>query len=80
LLDGAERLRLGINDSHPKFRIGAYTFGAARDVWNTDKFSVALGGDVTFYSTPAVLDSVYGSNPASYHFYVRFRLSGTGKQ
>ena len=80
LLDGADRLRLGINDSHPSFRIGAYTFGAARDVWNTDKFSVALGGDVTFYSKPAVLDSVYGNNPTSYHFFVRFRLSGMGKQ
>lgn len=74
LLDGAERLRLGITDSHPQFRIGAYTFGAARDVWNTDKFTVALGGDVTFYSKPAVLDSVYGNNPTSYHFFVRFRL------
>jgi hypothetical protein len=80
LLDRADRLRLGITDSHPQFRIGAYTFGAARDVWNTDKYSVALGGDVTFYSKPAVLDSVYGNNPTSYHFFVRFRLSGTGKQ
>jgi hypothetical protein len=80
LLDRAERLRLGITDSHPQFRIGAYTFGAARDVWNTDKFSVALGGDVTFYSKPAVLDSVYGNNPTSYHFFIRFRLSGMGKQ
>lgn len=74
LLDSADRLRLGINDSHQTFRIGAYTFGAARDIWETDKFTVALGGDVTFYSKPAVLDSVYGNNPTSYHFFVRFRL------
>jgi hypothetical protein len=74
LLDRADRLRLGITDSHPLFRIGAYTFGAARDVWETDKFTVALGGDVTFYSKPPILDAVYGNNPTSYHFFVRFRL------
>jgi hypothetical protein len=74
LLDSADRLRLGITDAHPIFRIGAYTFGAARDIWETDKFTVALGGDVTFYSKPPVLDSVYGNNPTSYHFFVRFRL------
>ena len=74
LLNRGERLRLGITDSHPQFRIGAYTFGAARDVWNADKFTVALGGDVTFYSKPSVLDSVYGNNPTSYHLFVRFRL------
>lgn len=74
LLDRAERLSLGITNDHPTFRVGAYTFGAARDIWETDKFTVALGGDVTFYSTPHVLDSVYGNNPTSYHFFVRFRL------
>ncbi|MDT4966520.1 MAG: hypothetical protein QOJ64_1257 [Acidobacteriota bacterium] len=79
LLNSAERLSLGIADSHPLFRIGAYTFGAARDVWETDKFSVALGGDVTFYSKPAMLDSVYGNNPTSYHFFVRFRLGRMSK-
>jgi hypothetical protein len=74
LLDSADRLRLGITDNHLSFRIGAYTFGAARDIWETDKFTVALGGDVTFYSKPPVLDSVYGNNPTAYHFFVRFRL------
>jgi hypothetical protein len=79
LVDKNELLRplevadLGLT-GHPSFRIGAYTFGAARDVWNTDKFSVALGGDVTLYSKPAVLDSIYGNSPTSYHLFVRFRL------
>jgi hypothetical protein len=80
LLRDEDRQLLGITDHHPSFRIGAYTFGAARDIWNTDKYSVALGGDVTFYSKPAVLDSIYGNNPTSYHFFVRFRLSGMGKK
>jgi hypothetical protein len=74
LLDRSERVQLGIIDSHPLFRIGAYTFGAARDLWETNDFTVALGGDVTFYSKPPILDTIYGNNPTSYHFFVRFRL------
>jgi hypothetical protein len=77
LLDQADRARLGIADSHPLFRVGAYTFGAARDVWETENFKVAVGGDVTFYSKPAILDSVYGNDPTAYHFFVRFRLGNS---
>ncbi|HYG79091.1 MAG TPA: hypothetical protein VD861_01810, partial [Pyrinomonadaceae bacterium] len=80
LLGEEDRQKLGIADSHPIFHIGAYTFGAARDIWNTDKFKVALGGDVTFYSKPEILDSVYGNNPVSYKFFLRFRLGGGGHE
>jgi hypothetical protein len=80
LVDRKELLRhdelhsLGFAEGfHPQFRIGAYTFGGARDVWNTEKWSVALGGDVTFYSKPRVLDALYGRNPTSYKFFVRIR-------
>jgi hypothetical protein len=73
LLNRDERTRLGITDNHPLFRIGAYTFGYSRDVWTTDKLAVALGGDFTFYSKPAVLDPIYGSNPTSYKFFIRIR-------
>jgi hypothetical protein len=75
LLGSAERASLGITSDHPIFRIGAYTFGYARDVWTTDKLSVALGSDVTLYSKPSVLDSVYGDAPVSYRFFVRVRPS-----
>jgi hypothetical protein len=75
LLNAQERATLGITNSHPIFRIGAYTLGYSRDVWTTDKLSVALGSDVTFYSKPAILDSVYGDNPVSYRFFVRLRPS-----
>jgi hypothetical protein len=60
-------------DFHPVFRIGAYTFGAARDLWNTEMLSVALGGDVTLYSKPDVLDTLYGRNPTSYKIFLRLR-------
>jgi hypothetical protein len=74
LLDHAELDRLGFaHDTHPQFRIGAYTFGYVRDVWNTNNLSIGVGGDLTFYSKPAILDSVYGNNPKSYKFFIRLR-------
>lgn len=74
LLSHEEEDRLGFaHDTHPQFRIGAYTFGYVRDVWNTESLSVGLGGDLTFYSKPAILDSVYGNNPKSYKFFIRIR-------
>ncbi|HZH31054.1 MAG TPA: hypothetical protein VEY11_09860 [Pyrinomonadaceae bacterium] len=74
LLTHSEADRLGFeHDTHPQFRVGAYTFGYVRDVWNTDKLSVGLGGDLTFYSKPAILDSLYGGSPRSYKFFLRLR-------
>ncbi len=73
LLRPADRARLGITQTHPSFRIGAYTFGGVRDVWNTDKLSFGVGSDVTFYSTPVVLDRIYGSNPVSWRLFLRLR-------
>ena len=73
LLRASDRALLGISDDHPSFRIGAYTFGGARDIWNTDKVSVAVGSDLTFYSKPALLDPIYGSNPVSWKLFFRIR-------
>ncbi|HYY43114.1 MAG TPA: hypothetical protein VE775_10310, partial [Pyrinomonadaceae bacterium] len=75
LLRAAERASLGLADEHPRFRIGAYTFGYVRDVLDTGKVLLGLGGDTTFYSTPAVLDPVYGSNPTSFKIFFRIRPS-----
>jgi hypothetical protein len=82
LLSHEELNRLGLA-GHPSFRIGGYTFGAAREIWNTEKLSMAVGGDFTFYSKPPVLDELYGSNPTSYKFFIRLRpgkmtMSGHG--
>ena len=78
LLTLADRNRLGITEQHPGFRIGAYTAGYARDILNNDGLSVALGGDVTFYSKPATLDPIYGNNPVSYKFFIRIRPGKMG--
>lgn len=77
LLRAADRQLLGITEDHPSFRIGAYTFGGARDIWTRSKLSMAVGGDVTFYSKPATLDAIYGNNPTSYRLFIRFRPAKT---
>jgi hypothetical protein len=73
LLRPSDRALLGITQAHPSFRIGGYTFGGARDIWDTDKVSVAIGSDVTFYSKPSILDQLYGKNPVSWKLFVRVR-------
>src|SRR6266446_5705615 len=73
LLRAVDRARLGINDGHPSFRIGAFTFGGARDLFINEKVTIALGSDLTFYSKPAVLDQIYGANPVSCKLFLRFR-------
>jgi len=75
LLRAADRISLGITDDHPSFRIGAYTFGGARDIWNTEKTSLAIGSDLTFYSKPSILDPLYGTNPVSWKLFFRLRPS-----
>jgi len=73
LLRAVDRARLGITQDHPSFRIGAYTFGGARDIWTSNKLSLAVGSDVTFYSKPAALDQLYGNNPVSWRIFFRIR-------
>lgn len=75
LLRASDRAVLGLKDDHPSFRIGAYTFGGVRDVWNTKHVSMAIGSDLTFYSKPALLDRLYGNNPVSWRLFLRLRPS-----
>lgn len=74
LLSHDEFHDLGFDEhAHPTFRVGAFTFGAARDFWNTERLSMALGGDLTLYSKPGVLDTLYGGNPTSFKIFFRIR-------
>jgi hypothetical protein len=61
------------NSSHTSYRIGAYTFGAARDLVQTNLWQFALGADVTFYSKPSALDATYGTKPVSFQIFLRVR-------
>jgi len=73
LLRPAERAKLGIKQDHPSFRIGAYTFGGVRDIWKSDRLSMGIGSDLTFYSKPPVLDQFYGNHPVSWRLFFRIR-------
>lgn len=73
LLRSSDRALLGITEDHPSFRIGAYTFGGVRDVWNTEKVSVGIGSDITFFSKPSILDRIYGTNPVGWKLFLRIR-------
>jgi hypothetical protein len=58
---------------HPAYRIGAYTFGGARDLVQNRTGQIGVGADLTFYSKPGALDRFYGTNPVSVHVFLRFR-------
>lgn len=57
----------------PSFRIGAYTFGGARDLVQSRLGQLVLGADLMFYTKPATLNSAYGRNPISFQFFLRVR-------
>ena len=61
------------DSSHTNFRIGALTFGGARDLLQTRLLRFAAGADVTFYSKPGVLDATYGRTPVSFQIFLRLR-------
>src|SRR6266481_2349081 len=73
LLRPTDRLLLGITEDHPSFHLGAYTFGGVRDVWTTDKVQLGIGSDLTLYSKPSLLDTIYGNHPVSWKLFFRIR-------
>ncbi len=61
------------NPAQTSFRIGAYTFGGARDLFQSRLGHLALGADLTLYSKASALDSAYGKNPVSFQIFLRVR-------
>jgi len=57
----------------PQYRIGAYTFGATRDLIHNRGWQMGAGADVTFYAKPGVLDPIYGKRPVSFQIFLRAR-------
>ncbi|HTS11314.1 MAG TPA: hypothetical protein VMH00_04285 [Candidatus Limnocylindrales bacterium] len=78
-VDRTNLLELGENPLPPGFeehflaRIQAYTFGYDREFDFVPRVSTALGGQFTLYGKPAFLDSLYGSHPAGFLLFLRFR-------
>ena len=61
------------NPLAPSDRIGAYTFGGARNLVLSKLWQFALGADVTFFSKPESLNAAYGANPVSFQIFLRIR-------
>jgi len=59
-------------------RIGAYTFGGARDLVHNEKWNIGVGANFTTYSKPSALDPVYGKHPVSWEVFVRIRPGTMG--
>jgi hypothetical protein len=56
-----------------RLHVGAYTFGFVRDVPLIHGLATGIGGEVTFYSKPPLLDYFYGNSPVSFHVFLRLR-------
>src|SRR5580658_191832 len=57
----------------PSYRIGAYTFGGAHDLFQRPPWHLAMGADITVYSKGAALDPYYGKDPVSFQIFFRVR-------
>jgi hypothetical protein len=55
------------------FRVGAFAFGAVRDVVHNQRGQMGVGADLTFYSKPDILSPQWGRDPVSLHIFLRFR-------
>jgi hypothetical protein len=51
----------------------AFTAGGVHDVLTWHGFDGGIGGDVTFYGVPAVLQPTYSPHPVSFHSFFRLR-------
>lgn len=64
----------------PRERVSveALTFGFVRNLPILADTETGLGADFTFYRFPSSLDPVYGSQPVSFHGFVRVRFGSHG--
>ena len=58
--------------------LGAFTFGAARDVATWRGFEGAVGGALTVYAVPGALKPSHGARPVSFQIFVRVRPPASG--
>ena len=65
--------------AHPsRGTVGAFTFGALRDVPAPRALAMGVGADVTFHAVPEGLRAAYGSAPVSFKVLLRLRPRSAG--
>ena len=72
LLLGENPLPLNFREE-PAGRVQAYTFGYDHDVDLIPKIASAIGGQFTIYGVGNTFTPIYGSHPAGFAVFVRFR-------
>jgi hypothetical protein len=81
-LDRTNELALGERIEPPGFeeqflaRVQAYTLGYDREFKTIPHLSTAIGGQVTLYSKPDFLTSIYGDRPVGVVAFLRIRPAG----
>lgn len=65
-------------EGHRWFDVGAYTAGYTRDVATWKDAEIGIGGNVTTYSVPALIQPYYGAHPFGVDLYVRIQLRQPG--
>ena len=55
--------------------VRAFTIGSVRDVMTLRPLVIGVGGGVTFYGVPALLQNTHGANPVSFQLFVRVARS-----
>jgi hypothetical protein len=65
-----------LQPSHELMNVGAFTLGYTRDVAAKLFGRIGIGGDMTMYYVPLMLQESYGA-PLSFHAFVRYRFGTT---
>lgn len=79
-VDRTNELLVGENPLPPGFseryftRVQAYTAGYDREVGHIPHLSTAVGGQITWYGVPEVLQPTYGSHPVGAVLFLRLRV------
>jgi hypothetical protein len=68
-----------VEGAHDEASVTAVTLGAGRVLFRRRGWDGAVGGQLTFYRVPSLLQDAYGSSPVSAQIYFRIRLpTGAG--
>jgi hypothetical protein len=59
---------------HEVMNVGAFTLGYTRDLASRFFGQIGVGGDMTMYYVPGMLQESYGA-PLSFHAFVRYRFN-----
>jgi hypothetical protein len=72
-LQNPDRLPFHFLPNYAAGRVGAVTVGGVRDILDYGGLRLGIGADVTFYHVLEEVKSIYGSNPKSFHVFLRVR-------